>query len=377
MKILVSAGEVSGDVHGAYLVKELKKLRPDIYFFGMGSERLAAEGVDIRLDITNQGTIGIFEALPNLLPIYSAFSKMTKLLTQEKPDLVLLIDSQGFNLPLAKFCKKAGIKTVYYIAPQEWLWGSPAGVKKVSETIDLIVAIFEKEYAVYKKAGANVVYFGHPLVDIVQPTLSKEAARKTFLGIDARIVNRQTTNIIALCPGSRTREIKNLFPILLKAAEVIQKSKPNVFFIIPAASKDVANNIKTIISHYKIVENQTYDVLNASDLAICTSGTINLEASLLGIPNIMIYKLSPLTYFIGKHILKIGEKLKYFSMPNILMNEKIIPELIMDEANPERIAQEALAILKNNDQASRLLALRKMLGAAGVVARCAAAILML
>lgn len=168
MKIMVSAGEVSGDVHGSYLIKEFKKLRPDIFFFGMGSERLAAEGVDVKFDITKRGTIGILEALPNILPVYSTFLKMKKLLLREKPDLVLLIDSQGFNMPFAKFCKKAGFKTVYYIAPQEWLWGTPRGIKRVADTVDLIVAIFQKEYEAYRAAGANVVYFGHPLVDIVK-----------------------------------------------------------------------------------------------------------------------------------------------------------------------------------------------------------------
>lgn len=177
MKIMVSAGEVSGDVHGSYLIKEFKKLRPDIFFFGMGSERLAAEGVDVKFDITKRGTIGILEALPNILPVYSTFLKMKKLLLREKPDLVLLIDSQGFNMPFAKFCKKAGFKTVYYIAPQEWLWGTPRGIKRVADTVDLIVAIFQKEYEAYRAAGANVVYFGHPLVDIVK--VSGPVARKS------------------------------------------------------------------------------------------------------------------------------------------------------------------------------------------------------
>ncbi|MDD5383035.1 MAG: lipid-A-disaccharide synthase, partial [Candidatus Margulisbacteria bacterium] len=167
-KIMISAGEVSGDTHGTYLVRELKKIDPSIYFFGIGSEKLLTEGVDIKFDISRRGTIGLFEALPNLVPIYLLYLKMVELMKREKPDLLLLVDSQGINMPLAKAAKRLGIKTVYYIAPQEWLWGTERGVRNVIEKSDLIIAIFEKEFDVYKKAGGNVVYFGHPLIDIVK-----------------------------------------------------------------------------------------------------------------------------------------------------------------------------------------------------------------
>jgi len=366
MKIMLSAGEVSGDVHGSYLVRELKKLRPDISFFGMGSERLAAEGVDINFDICKKGTIGIHEALPNLFPIYSTFQKIKKLLLKEKPDLVLLIDSQGFNMPFAKFCKKAGFKTVYYIAPQEWLWGTEKGVNKVAKAIDLIVAIFEKEFEIYKKAGANVVYFGHPLIDIV--------TNRNPLAVNGKPV-------ISLCPGSRTQEIKGLLPILLKAGELIKKELPEAEFLVPVSSRKLFQEIFDLVGDFrpKAVFEQTYDALAASDLAICSSGTINLEASLLGTPNIMVYKLSPLTYFIGMHILKIGQKIKYFSMPNILLEKNVIPELVMQDARPEKIAAEALDILRNANRRETMKRsfeeLRAKLGSPGVIARAAKNIL--
>jgi lipid-A-disaccharide synthase len=366
MKIMISAGEVSGDVHGSYLVKELKKLRPDILFFGMGSERLAAEGVDVKFDVSKRGTIGILEALPNVLPIYSTFLKMKKLLLKEKPDLVLLIDSQGFNMPFAKFCKKARFKTVYYIAPQEWLWGTPRGVKKVAETVDLIIAIFKMEYEAYKAAGANVVYFGHPLVDIVK--VSGPVARDS-----------QPT--ISICPGSRTQEIRGLLPILLKTGELIKKALPNAEFLVPVSSRKLFQEIFDLVGDFrpKAIFEQTYEVLAASDLAICASGTINLEASLLGTPNIMVYKLSPLTRFIGKYILGIERKIKYFSMPNILLDEKVVPELVMGEANPEKIAGEALSILKDGARQEKMknsfAKLKSQLGSEGVIRKVAEAIL--
>ena len=364
---MLSAGEVSGDVHGAYLVRELKKLSPDSYFFGMGGEKLLAEGVDIKHDITARGSIGFAEALPNAFPIFLIYRKMVDLLKKERPDVLILIDSQGINVPLAKEAKKLKIKTVYYIAPQEWLWGTPAGVKKIAGAIDLIVAIFEKEYASYKKAGANVVYFGHPLIDIVKSSVKKDP---------------HSPPQIAICPGSRTQEIKGLFPILLKAAELIQREIPALKFVIPAATEEIYNKINTLISHSSLVishleisKGRTYDILSASDLAICTSGTINMEASILGIPNIMVYKLSPITYWIGKYILKIMDKLPYFSMPNILLNKKAVPELVMKNADPQKIADEALSILKDlarrEEMAKDFSALRSLLGKPGVIQRAA------
>ncbi len=372
-KIMLSAGEVSGDVHATSLVRELKKLLPDTYFFGMGSEKLLAEGVDVKIDIAKRGSIGILEALPNIVPIYFAYQKMLTLLKSERPDLLILIDSQGINMPLAKAAKKLGIKTIYYIAPQEWLWGSSKGVKKVSDTLDMIVSIFEKEHLAYKQAGGNSVYFGHPLVDIVKPEKSKSEARKEFLG-------SEDGPVISLCPGSRTQEIKNLLPILLKAGELIQKEIPNAKFIIPAASTEMIKMIFGYISDFrpKAIIGHTYDILACSDLAICTSGTINLEASILKTPNIMVYKLNPLTYLIGKYFLKIGEKLSFFSMPNMLMEEKVIPELVMQNANPQTIAAEALHILQEEKLQQKMQqqfeALRQKLGQTGVIAKCAKAI---
>ena len=374
-KIMISAGEVSGDTHGKYLVRELKKLDPTIYLFGLGSEQLLSEGVDVRADITKRGTVGIFEALPSVVPVYLAYLKMVNLLKKERPDLLVLIDSQGVNMPLAKAAKKLGIKTVYYIAPQEWLWGTARGIKNVVQTIDRIIAIFQRESDVYKAAGGNVSYFGHPLIDIVKSTASIPEVRKEYLGDVAGPV-------ISLCPGSRVHEIRKLFPILLKAGQKIKAALPQAKFLIPAASTEMIKLIFDLVDEDfrpKAVIGKTYDILAASDLALCASGTINLEASILGVPNIMVYKLNPLTYFIGKNILKIGEKLPFYSMPNILLEEKVLPELVMDQANPETVALEALAILNNPERQqlmkSSFAKLKTLLGQPGVIERAAKAIL--
>jgi lipid-A-disaccharide synthase len=300
---------------------------------------------------------------------------MKALLIKERPDLLVLVDSQGFNMPLAGFARSLGIKTCYYIPPQEWLWGTQRGVKKVIDCIDLILAIFENEYEVYRQAGGRVLYFGHPLLDIVKPTLSKVEARKKFFGIYAEPV-------ISLCPGSRTQEINALLPILLRAATLIKRSLPDVRFLLPVASswanEKINASLKYVPLPVKVVEGLNYDVLNCSDLVIAASGTINLESAILGVPNIMVYKLSWLSYFVGKYILGIEKKLKFFSMPNILLDEKIIPELTMGSANPEKIAFVSLRLLADKLSRDKMTSgfgrVRSKLGAPGVISRYASAI---
>jgi lipid-A-disaccharide synthase len=383
---MVSAGEVSGDMHAAHLVREIKKVLPDTCFLGIGGEHLSAAGVEIKIDITRRGSIGFLEALPNLLPVFFAFRKMLSLIKNTRPDLLLLVDSQGLNMPLAAAAKKLGIKTAYYISPQEWLWGTVEGEKKVARSVDLLLAIFQKEYQVYQqiyqavgRGKERVVYHGHPLLDIVKPSRSRQAVRQNIVGMPENAV------LISLCPGSRVQEIKNLLQEFLAAAQIIKKHLPAVRFVIPAASAEIAKMIerlslsgKTISGNAprpEIIVSNSYDLLAASDLAICASGTINMEASLLGTPNIMAYKLSWLSFLIGKYLIKIPEKIPYFSMPNILLNEKVLPELTMHHANAKEIAEESLAILKNPARQEHMKAafarLLSLLGSPGALEKCA------
>ena len=376
-KILISAGEVSGDLHAANLVSALKRLDPSLRFFGLGSEKMASVGVDVLFDISRCASVGLTESLPGFFPVYQTYRQTVNLLKQERPDVFLAVDSQGINLPLCFAAKKLGLKTVYYISPQEWLWGTPRGVKKVISAVDLIVAIFEKEYETYKRAGGNVVYFGHPLLDLASSPLSRAAARHRYLGNNYD----DKKPLIALCPGSRRQELQNLLPIFVRTAAIIKHSLPDVDFIMPVASSYALSKISSFLPQppLRIIQGNTYEILTACDLAICASGTINLEASLLGVPNIMAYKLSPLSYFIGKYFLKIPDKLPYFSMPNLLLNKPTLPEFLRGEARPEKIAPVAIALLQDQTMRNSMLAdfveLKKLLGSPGAVAHCAAAIL--
>jgi len=296
---------------------------------------------------------------------------MVNLLKKERPDLLILIDAQGFNVPLAKRARKLGIKTCYYIAPQEWLWGTEKNARIVAQTLDKIIAIFEEEYQSYRALGANVVYHGHPLLDIVKPTLSKEEALKRFELNAAK-------PIVALCPGSRRQEFKTLLPILLQAGEKLKGQFPELQFAIPLASPKFRELLEKILRlsplKVKIIEGYTYDVLTLSKVALAVSGTIVLESIILGAPVVMIYKLSRLTEFIGRKIL--GFKLSYFSLPNLLAREKIVPELVQEDCTPEKIFAEAASMLLNPEkQTRRFPAVLKKLGQPGAIRKAAEEIL--
>jgi lipid-A-disaccharide synthase len=292
---------------------------------------------------------------------------MKNMLINERPDALILVDAQGFNMPLAAFAKKQGIKTIYYIAPQEWLWGTQKGIRKVAATIGLIISIFKKEHEMYKEAGGNSVYFGHPLLDIVKPNMDRKDFCRKF-NLDA---HKKT---IALCPGSRHHEIKSLLPILLDVAARINGAQ----FVLPVSSSKFKKEIDGLLTkttlNIKVIEGHNYDILANSDLVIAKSGTIVLECVCLNTPGIMFYKLSPLTYFIGKHLL--GIKLKYYSMPNILAGRMVVPEFVMKDANADNIYNEAEKILADPQKAKAgYPEVRSLLGSAGA-ARNSAKIIM-
>jgi lipid-A-disaccharide synthase len=354
-RIMMSAAEVSGDMHGAYLARELKGCE----LFGMGGEKMRAAGVDIRIDITDKSTIGIIEALKYLPTQLLTFMKLKKMLKAERPDALILIDAQGLNMPLAKYAKRIGIRTIYYVAPQEWLWGSKKGLEIEVKTIDLIISIFKKEYEINIEAGANTVYYGHPLLDIVRPTMNKmEFCEKFQLDHKHRI--------IALCPGSRKHELDNLLPILAEVEKKMGKAQ----YIMPIASTKYRDRIEKYISKYKmnvkLIEGLNYDVLAHADLVISKSGTTVVESVILGTPVIMFYKLSRLTYYIGKKFLKIN--LPYYSIPNLLVNNMAVPEFVMENATADNIVASARSILKDPDKArSSFNEVKAQLGSPGAI----------
>lgn len=370
-KIMISVGEASGDLHGASVARALKAIQPDIKLFGMGGQGMRAAGVDIVYDIADLGVIGFVEIIKNLPKLFKIRDFLAELMDKERPDALVIIDYHGFNIRLAKIAKSKGIPVFSYICPKVWAWGR-GRAKEVAETVEIVAAIFPFEVDVYREAGAKVTFVGHPLLDIVKPTMSKTQAYEYF-GANAEEA------LVLLLPGSRKQEIVNLLPVMLEAAVKIQGKVPNCQFFLPIASTISREMLQDIISQYNLkvilTENSTYDLMNIADMAIAASGTVTLEASIMKLPTVIIYKVAALTYLIGKMVVKIP----YISLPNIIAGRKIVPELVQYAVSGENIAKEAVEILMDPQVRTRMLSdLAEMcdkLGPTGAVERVAHEIL--
>lgn len=370
-KIMISVGEASGDLHGASVAKALKDICPDIRLFGMGGQAMRTAGVDIIYDIADLGVIGFVEVIKNLPRLFELRDNLAELMEREQPDALVIIDYPDFNMRLAKIAKKKGIPVVSYISPTVWAWRK-GRAKTVAETVQKVAAIFPFEAEVYAEAGANVTFVGHPLLDIVKTKMSKAEAYQHFGVIPEK-------PLVLLLPGSRQQEIMNLLPVMLEAAEKIVLQVPDCQFFLPIASTISREMIQTILNKYSIsvtlTENNTYDLMSISDAAIAASGTVTLEASLLKLPTVIIYKVATLTYLLGKMLIKIP----YVSLPNIIAGRKIVPELIQYDANAENIAKEVIPILTQPDVRTMVYEdledMRQRLGSEGAVERVAREIL--
>ena len=338
MKIMFSAGEASGDIHGATLAAEIKKLSPSTELFGMGGDLMSAAGVRLVRNYKDYNVMGVVEVIKNLRRIFKLLDDLTEIARAEKPDLLVLIDYPDFNWRLAKRVKKFGIKILSYIPPSAWAWrkGRAAECAKIA---DEFIAIFPFELPVYQQAGAKISFLGNPLVDAVKNNFSFKDAKKYF-GV------RKSDKVILLMPGSRRQEIKLILPEMLNAAKILSKLKPARFFLPLADNVDENEISKKIASagvEVTLTKNYRYDLMNIADAAMATSGTVILEAALMNLPCVVLYKMARLNYFIGKMLVNIEN----FSLPNILMNKKIQPELLQDEVTGERIAEEILKICSN------------------------------
>jgi lipid-A-disaccharide synthase len=365
--IMIIAGEASGDMHGASLVREMLNIDPSLNFYGIGGNKLQQTGVKLSVHVSDIAVVGLTEVISKLSKFLKIMKMLKRSLDDIKPDLVILIDFAGFNLQLAKAVHKRGIKVFYYISPQ--VWASRAGrIKKIKKYVDKMAVILPFEVEVYKKKNFRVDYVGHPLLDLVKTDYSPEEARAQF-GLQEGITT------IALLPGSRLSEVVNLLPEMLKAGEIIAKRLPGVQFLLPLADTLEERIVADIISRYnlpvKIVSEHTYDAISSADLAIVASGTATLETALLGVPMVIIYKISSLTYFIGKFIVQIEN----IGLANIIAGRTIVPELIQKDASGDRIATEALAILINKEKKQQIIndlaAIRAKLGNPGAARRAA------
>ncbi|MRR16107.1 MAG: lipid-A-disaccharide synthase [Deltaproteobacteria bacterium] len=367
-KVMIVAGEASGDLHGSFLVREMLAINPSLHFYGIGGSKMKEAGVKFLAPARDIGVVGVTEVFSKLGTFFQITSKIRKSLDQLKPNLVILIDFPDFNLNIvARAAKKRNIKIFYYISPQVWAWRE-GRVRQIKRLVDKMAVILPFEVDFYAAHGFPVTYVGHPLLDTVKTALTKTAARRAF-GLDE---NRTT---VGLLPGSRTAEVSRLLPEMMKAAAIISRKIPGVQYILPLADTLEEQAVAALIASsgiaVKIVRGRTYDVLASCDLAIVTSGTATLETGLMGVPMVIVYKMSLFSAIVGKLIINP----KYIGLVNIIAGKAVAPELIQLDANGPRIASEALAILLNDNKkqeiSRELNRIRQKLGEPGAPGRAA------
>jgi len=343
-KIIIICGESSGDLHAGNLAKALGELNPSIKISGVGGASLHQGGAEIYCDIKDLAVFGFFDVLKKLPKFFSLKKLILQKINEEKPDAIIFVDFAGFNLRLAKEINNR-IPTIYYISPQ--VWASRAGrIRTIKKYIQKMLVIFKFEEEFYKKCGINVDFVGHPLLDIIKPTMAKNELLNNLKFSESKIT-------IALLPGSRKQEIENILPIMLKTAKLIRQ-KINAQFIIaksPEVDWDTYNQkIKGFALDIKIVEGKTYDCLNIADFCLVCSGTATIETAIMQKPFVVIYKMNILNYLLYRPQVKVP----YIGMVNIVAAKKIIPEFIQFGASPRKIAREALKILKNPSEIERI-----------------------
>ena len=332
-RVMLVAGEASGDLHAAKLAAGVLAKRPDVQFFGIGGSEMRKAGVEVLIDSADLAVVGLIEVLAHRKVIFGALNRMRDLLCNDPPDLLILTDYPDFNLRLAKTAKERGIKVLYYISPQVWAWRE-GRVKTIRERVDMMAVVFPFEESFYQKHHVPVRYVGHPLCDEVVASADQNSLLQEF-GLDPA---RKT---VGLFPGSRQSEIRRLLPVILAAAKRLKEKYPEVQFLMPIASTLKAEDFSSYLTDYqnldiKKITGRSYDVMEASDAIVTVSGTVTLEIALLGKPMVIINKLAWLSF----HIVKSMFKLDYIGLCNIVANERLVPELIQHDARPDKIVLE-------------------------------------
>lgn len=364
--VFISAAEVSGDIAGAHLVTALRETCPDVRIFGCGGRRMSQAGARVTVKTTDFGVVGLFEVFTFIPRLFRAFFKIREVVRQEKPKVAVLIGYEGFHVPLARWLRRKGIYTLSYLPPQVWLWGALA--RPIARSYDEILAVVPDEVRVYEQAGAKVTFVGHYLKDRISPVrdLQKQAAIREKLRL------RERGAVVALLPGSRRVEIELLTPVLLRTASRLLGSRPDLQFVLPVAEpcyRDVVEQqVKSQgLEGQVIVADNGLEAMRVSRLALLASGTAALEATLLGLPMVIIYRLSRLTVA-AVRMLQLLRIIRYdcIGLPNLLLGRKVVPELHQGQASPERVTEEALSLLtvrsKYEMMQAELLKIRSLLG---------------
>ncbi len=375
--IFISTGEVSGDLITSHLIKELQALSPNIKITAIGGSKVADTGVNRIFDSTELGAIGIFECIP-LLGKYIRFKKTAKRqLKTSRPDCAILIDANGFNSGLAKQLRKKNIPAICFIPSQDWVFNklSPLMARLV-ECTQRIICIFPQAEEYYRGLGAKTIFLGNPLVDILDKVPLKKEARK--------ILNLpQKAKVVALMPASRRQELHLILPEMLAAAKLIQKQYDNIYFCLPIVRHDLTTCIKRIcekaqIKNLSFFLDEGPNVIAASDVVVSKSGSVNIEAAIIGTPQVVFYKLNAITYWLAQNVLRMKNP-PFISPVNLLAETEVVPEFLQNEVTPEALAYEVCAILSRPDRCREFQyaykRIKKKLGQKGVIKNVAQDIL--
>lgn len=338
-RVMIIAGEASGDLHAAKLVREVKEKTTDISFYGIGGTNMVEAGVETLIDSAELAVVGLVEVLAHWNTISSALKKMQHLLRTDPPDLLVLTDYPEFNLRLAKTAKECRVKVLFYISPQVWAWRQKR-VFKIRKLVDMMAVVFPFEETFYKKYDVPVRFVGHPLVDEVHASGDQQTLRNEFL-----LDNHKP--VIGLFPGSRHSEIKRLLPIIVDSAKEIIKDKPDTQFVIPVAStlseEDILPYFEGTNFDMRVISHRSHDVMQCCDAIITVSGTVTLEIALMLKPMVVINKINRFSHFLVKRMLNID----HIALCNIVANKRIVPELIQYDAQADKIATSLCELIDN------------------------------
>ena len=364
--IMLVAGEASGDLHGAALCRALREDAPGARLFGMGGVRMAAAGMEVIEDVTTRAIVGGTEAAAGVVPLYRAYRRLRARLTSpERPHALVLIDFPEFNLRLARVARRLGVPVVYFIPPQIWAWRRWR-LHAMRRRLSLVLAVFPFEPPFYRQARVPVEYVGHPLVDALRAAPERPEAR-------ARLALPPHTEVVGLLPGSRRGEVERLLPVMRGAIARIAARRPATHFVLAAAPTvdDALLTRHLAGAPVRIVRDAVHDVIRAADVVLATSGTVTLEAAILGAPTVVCYRVSRLTALMVRTLIRVP----WMSLPNLVLGRLVVPELFQGEATAERLAAEALRLLDDagarEAQQAAFVELAQSLGAPGVGARAA------
>jgi len=373
-RILIIAGEASGDLYGALLARALREREPGARISGIGGTRMREEGIPLLADSRDLAVVGLVEVLSHWRPIRAAFRRVVDILRDDPPGLMVLIDYPDFNLRLAREARRRGIPVVYFISPQVWAW-RPSRVRQIAERVDRILVVLPFEEEIYRQAGVPVRFVGHPLLDILPRSLDRGESRRKF-GLDP------DRRVVGLLPGSRRREIGFHLGVMLEAAMLLRERVGDFQVVIPLAStlrpadlKPYLRSARVSLGEIPLLEGAPGEALSTMDAAVVKSGTATLEAGLMRVPMVVVYRTTPITYFLASLLANV----RHVELINIVAGEEVVPELVQSRCTPEGIAGALEPFLRDPSRAEavrrEMLALRGRLGEPGCFGRAAEAVL--